>query len=68
MLLFLVTDPSDEAQQRAIRLAIKKRLFIFNKEALLQIENKDERKTKLQETFESVREDYERLTEKFVEA
>ncbi|BGP54026.1 hypothetical protein JCM8202_003025 [Rhodotorula sphaerocarpa] len=68
MLLFLVTDPNDEAQQRAIRLAIKKRLFIFNKEALLQIEDKDERKTKLQETFESVREDYERLTEKFVEA
>ncbi|POY70240.1 putative Histone acetyltransferase [Rhodotorula taiwanensis] len=68
MLLLLTIDPDDEVQQRAIRLTVKKRLFLFNKEQLMQIEDKDERKAKLQETFESVRADYERLTEKFVEA
>lgn len=68
MLLLLTIDPDDEVQQRAIRLTVKKRLFLFNKEQLMQIEDKDERKVKLQETFESVRADYERLTEKFVEA
>ncbi|BGP37916.1 histone acetyltransferase 1 [Rhodotorula kratochvilovae] len=65
MLLLLTSDPSDAAQQRAIRLGVKKRLYLFNKEQLLQIEDKDERKSKLQETFESVQDDYRRLTEKF---
>ncbi|GJN88600.1 hypothetical protein Rhopal_001566-T1 [Rhodotorula paludigena] len=66
MLLLLTADPNDAAHQRAIRLAVKKRLYLFNKEQLLQIEDKEERKTKLQETFESVQADYERLTAKFV--
>lgn len=66
MMLFLSTDPNDEAQQRAIRLTVKKRLYLFNKEQLLQIEDKEERKAKLQETFESVEADYQRLTAKFV--
>jgi histone acetyltransferase 1 len=66
MMLFLTTDPNDAAQQRAIRLTVKKRLYLFNKEQLLQIEDKEERKAKLQETFESVEADYQRLTAKFV--
>lgn len=68
MLLLLTADPNDELQQRAIRLTVKKRLYLFNQTTLSQIEDKEERKAKLQETFESVRADYERLTEKFVEA
>ncbi|GAA5968162.1 hypothetical protein JCM11641_003754 [Rhodosporidiobolus odoratus] len=65
MLLLLTSDPNDEAVQKAIRLTVKKRLYLFNKEQLLQIEDKDERKEKLQDTFEGVRADYQRLTEKF---
>lgn len=68
MLLLLTADPNDEAQQRAIRLTVKKRLYLFNQTTLSQIEDQEERKAKLQETFESVRADYQRLTEKFVEA
>lgn len=68
MLLLLTADPNDELQQRAIRLTVKKRLYLFNQTTLSQIEDKEERKAKLQETFESVRADYKRLTEKFVEA
>ncbi|GAA5848528.1 hypothetical protein JCM8547_004540 [Rhodosporidiobolus lusitaniae] len=65
MLLLLTSDPTDEAHQKAIRLTVKKRLYLFNKEQLLQIEDKEERKTKLQETWEGVQADYKRLTEKF---
>ncbi|GAA6009078.1 hypothetical protein JCM10207_004085 [Rhodosporidiobolus poonsookiae] len=65
MLLLVTSDPTNEAEQKAIRLTVKKRLYLFNKEQLLQIEDKDERKTKLQETFENVREGYRRLTEKY---
>lgn len=65
MLLLLTSDPTDAALQKAIRLTVKKRLYLFNKEQLLQIEDKDERKTKLQETFEGVEADYKRLTEKY---
>jgi len=65
MLLLLSSDPNDAAQQRLIRLGVKKRLYLFNKEQLLQIEDKEERKAKLQETFIGVQDDYRRLTEKF---
>ncbi|GAA5885406.1 hypothetical protein JCM6882_009607 [Rhodosporidiobolus microsporus] len=65
MLLLLTSDPNDAALQKAIRLTVKKRLYLFNKEQLLQIEDKDERKERLQETFEGVQADYQRLTEKF---
>ncbi|GAA6037103.1 hypothetical protein JCM8097_008736 [Rhodosporidiobolus ruineniae] len=65
MLLLLTADPTDEAQQRAIRLTVKKRLYLFNKEQLLQIEDKEERKARLQETWEGVEADYRRLTEKY---
>ncbi|GAA5844817.1 hypothetical protein JCM5353_003991 [Sporobolomyces roseus] len=59
--LFTSTDP----KSKAFRLLVKKRLYLFNKEQLLQIEDGQERKDKLQETFESVVEDYRRLTGKF---
>ena len=65
MLLLLSSDPNDAAQQRLIRLGVKKRLYLFNKEQLLQIEDKEERKAKLQETFIGVQDDYRRLTDKF---
>jgi histone acetyltransferase 1 len=65
MLLLLTSDPNDTALHRAIRLTVKKRLYLFNKEQLLQIEDKEERKTKLQETWEGVQADYQRLTEKY---
>lgn len=68
MLLLLTSDPNDAAQQRLIRLGVKKRLYLFNKEQLLQIEDKEERKDKLQETFVGVQDDYKRLTEKFAAA
>ncbi|GAA5945115.1 histone acetyltransferase catalytic subunit HAT1 [Sporobolomyces koalae] len=58
------TSPFD-SNAKAFRLTVKKRLYLFNKEQLLQIEDVDERKEKLQETFESVVEDYRRLTQKF---
>ncbi|GAA5911018.1 histone acetyltransferase catalytic subunit HAT1 [Sporobolomyces salmoneus] len=59
------SSTKDPAVEKAFRLIIKKRLYLFNKEQLLQIEDPEERKEKLQETFESVVEDYKRLTEKF---
>ncbi|GAA5935242.1 hypothetical protein JCM1841_002861 [Sporobolomyces salmonicolor] len=66
LLLTLSVPPtSADAAAKAFRLTVKKRLYLFNKEQLLQIEDKDERKAKLQETFESVVSDYRRLTEKY---
>jgi histone acetyltransferase 1 len=68
MILLLQLQPLnnlDSPTTRSFRLLIKKRLYLFNKEQLLQIENEQERKDKLQETFESVVDDYKRLTEKF---
>ncbi|GAA5965247.1 hypothetical protein JCM3765_006371 [Sporobolomyces pararoseus] len=67
LLLQLPCEPNDLSNQtaRSYRLLVKKRLYLFNKEQLLQIEDPQERKDKLQETFESVVEDYRRLTEKF---
>ncbi|GAA6062039.1 hypothetical protein JCM10212_005024 [Sporobolomyces blumeae] len=67
LLLKLSVSPTSpfDASAKQFRLTVKKRLYLFNKEQLLQIEDADERKVKLQETFESVVEDYRRLTEKF---
>jgi len=70
MILLLQLPPSSvftsqESKEKQFRLLVKKRLYLFNKEQLLQIEDGDERKEKLQETFESVVEDYRRLTGKF---
>lgn len=64
MILLLKLDPTDETASRSYRLAVKRRLFLFNKEQLSQLEEQ-EKKDKLQETFESVIDSYRRLTEKF---
>lgn len=59
-------ESSSERRDRAFRLMVKHRLYLFNKEQLVQIDDAGERKLKLQETFESVVGDYERLLEKFL--
>jgi len=60
MLILLLLDPSDSAGLRAYRLQVKERLYRFNFEILAQLE-KEERHDKLEETFQSVREDYHRI-------
>lgn len=65
MILLLKLDPSNEPVARAYRLAVKRRLYLFNKDTLSQLEEQ-EKKDKLQETYESVVDSYRRLTEKFV--
>ncbi|KAF9466258.1 acyl-CoA N-acyltransferase [Collybia nuda] len=60
MLILLRLDPSDARALRAFRLQVKERLFRFNFEILAQLEKK-ERLEKLEETFQSVREDYARI-------
>ncbi|RDB23989.1 Histone acetyltransferase type B catalytic subunit [Hypsizygus marmoreus] len=60
MLILLRLDPSDARGMRAYRLQVKERLYRFNFEVLAQLE-KEERLEKLEETFQSVREDYLRI-------
>lgn len=60
MIILLHLDPADARAMRAYRLQVKERLYRFNYEVLVQLEDK-ERLEKLQETFESVREDYQRI-------
>jgi len=60
MLIVLHLDPSDSRAERAFRLQVKERLYRFNYEILVQLE-KEERLEKLEETFQSVREDYSRI-------
>ncbi|KAF8232288.1 histone acetyltransferase type B catalytic subunit, partial [Tricholoma matsutake] len=60
MLLLLRLDPSDARGMRTYRLQVKERLYRFNFEALVQME-KQERLDKLEETFQSVQEDYQRI-------
>ncbi|KAF8870694.1 histone acetyltransferase type B catalytic subunit [Gymnopilus junonius] len=60
MLILLHLNPSDSAALRAYRLQVKERLYRFNFEILAQLE-KEERYEKLEETFQSVREDYHRI-------
>ncbi|KAF5331153.1 hypothetical protein D9619_006050 [Psilocybe cf. subviscida] len=60
MLILLHLDPSDKATLRAFRLQVKERLYRFNFEILAQLDE-EEKYEKLQETFESVREDYHRI-------
>ncbi|KAM0753903.1 histone acetyltransferase type B catalytic subunit [Meredithblackwellia eburnea MCA 4105] len=64
MYLLLTLDSSDRARLTAYRLAVKRRLYAWNREMLMQIDT-DERKVKLQETFLAVEEDYRRLIEGF---
>ncbi|KIJ63313.1 hypothetical protein HYDPIDRAFT_29571 [Hydnomerulius pinastri MD-312] len=60
MLVMLHLDPADVRSARAYRLQVKERLYRFNFEVLAQLE-KDERLEKLEETFQSVQDDYTRL-------
>ncbi|KAF8968343.1 acyl-CoA N-acyltransferase [Flammula alnicola] len=60
MLILLNLDPSDKVSMRAYRLQVKERLYRFNFEILAQLEE-EERHEKLEETFQSVREDYHRI-------
>jgi histone acetyltransferase 1 len=77
MLILLRLDPSDARALRAYRLQVKERLYRFNfvclyrllfivlfspfwQEILVHLE-KQERLDKLEETFQSVREDYTRI-------
>ncbi|KAK7035779.1 acyl-CoA N-acyltransferase [Favolaschia claudopus] len=60
MLILLRLDPVDGRAMRAYRLQVKERLYRFNFEILAQLE-KRERLDKLEETFQSVRDDYMRI-------
>ncbi|KAJ7491227.1 histone acetyltransferase type B catalytic subunit [Mycena latifolia] len=60
MLILLRLDPVDGRAMRAYRLQVKERLYRFNFEILAQLE-KQERLDKLEETFQSVRQDYMRI-------
>lgn len=64
MVLLLSLDLSSPAASKAFRLTVKRRLYLFNREMLAQIEDA-ERKDKLQETFVGVEQDYRRLVEGF---
>ncbi|KIK54554.1 hypothetical protein GYMLUDRAFT_48688 [Collybiopsis luxurians FD-317 M1] len=60
MLIQMHLDPLDARALKAYRLQVKERLYRFNFEVLAQLE-KEERLEKLEETFQSVREDYNRI-------
>ncbi|KAJ6546965.1 acyl-CoA N-acyltransferase [Mycena capillaripes] len=60
MLILLRLDPTDGHAMRAYRIQVKERLYRFNFEILAQLE-KQERLDKLEETFQSVRDDYMRI-------
>ncbi|KAJ7581507.1 histone acetyltransferase type B catalytic subunit [Mycena floridula] len=60
MLILHRLDVNDALALKAYRLQVKERLYRFNFEILAQLE-KEERLEKLEETFQSVREDYTRI-------
>ncbi|KAI0253813.1 acyl-CoA N-acyltransferase [Lactifluus subvellereus] len=60
MLIELHLNPADTRAAKAYRLQVKERLYRFNYEVLVQLEER-ERFEKLEETFQSVREDYQRI-------
>ncbi|CEL51712.1 histone acetyltransferase 1 [Rhizoctonia solani AG-1 IB] len=60
MLLLRELDSSSKQAQKAFRIQVKERLYRFNYEILAQLE-KEERLEKLEETFQSVRTDYQRI-------
>ncbi|KAG2348428.1 histone acetyltransferase type B catalytic subunit [Suillus weaverae] len=62
MLILMHLNPTDIQAARAYRLQVKERLYRFNFEILAQLE-KEERLEKLEETFQSLREDYLRILE-----
>jgi len=60
MLILHRLDPLDIHAAKAFRLQVKERLYRFNFEILAQLE-KQERHDKLEETFQNVRDDYQRI-------
>jgi len=60
MLILLHLDPTDVLAAKAYRLQVKERLYRFNYEVLAQLEDKD-RLEKLEETFQSLKQDYQRI-------
>ncbi|KEP53741.1 histone acetyltransferase type B catalytic subunit [Rhizoctonia solani 123E] len=60
MLLLRELDSSSKQAQKAFRIQVKERLYRFNYEILAQLE-KEERLEKLEETFQNVRTDYQRI-------
>lgn len=60
MLILQRLEPSAQLAQKAFRLQVKERLYRFNYEILSQLE-KEERLEKLEETFQNVRSDYQRI-------
>ncbi|KAG2041407.1 histone acetyltransferase type B catalytic subunit [Suillus americanus] len=62
MLILMHLNPTDTQAVRAYRLQVKERLYRFNFEILAQLD-KEERLEKLEETFQSLREDYLRILE-----
>lgn len=66
MILLLELDLSDKVAYTAFRLTVKRRLYLFNKEMLSQVEDATERKAKLHETYQGVEEDYHRLIANFM--
>ncbi|KAF8744957.1 hypothetical protein AX14_011971 [Amanita brunnescens Koide BX004] len=60
MLLLHHLNPLDSHAAKAYRLQVKERLYRFNFEMLAQLE-KQERLDKLEETFQNVRNDYQRI-------
>lgn len=65
MILLLALDDGDKLASTAFRLTVKKRLYAWNREMLAQIDV-EERKVKLQETFQNVLEGYQRIVGPFV--
>ncbi|KAH9818998.1 acyl-CoA N-acyltransferase [Melampsora americana] len=56
----LSVEEADPKIERAYRIAVKERLYRFNYDSLVNIP-KEERRERLQETFEGVMEDYDRI-------
>ncbi|KAM0792441.1 hypothetical protein ACM66B_005118 [Microbotryomycetes sp. NB124-2] len=64
MILLLQLDTSNDEALKAFRLTVKRRLYMFNKETMSQLEEQ-EKKDKLQETYDNVIDGYKRVSEKF---
>ncbi|KAF9448901.1 histone acetyltransferase type B [Macrolepiota fuliginosa MF-IS2] len=60
MIILLRLDPHDARALKAYRLQVKERLYRFNFEVLVHLD-KQERLDKLEETFQSVCDDYARI-------
>lgn len=61
MCMLMMLDEQDDEQITKFRLQVKARVFAFNRDVLQQMEH-EERIAKLQETFESVMDEYGQLT------